>query len=73
VPLLFVDVNIEEGKTARIIVFEGDTSEELADKFSADYKLDESMKYKLKELLDAQINSLLTKIEEDVFEESDLE
>lgn len=36
-PLLFVDVNIEEGKTARIIVFEGDTSEELADKFSIDY------------------------------------
>lgn len=34
VPLLFVDVNIEEGKTARIIVYEDDSSEELATKFT---------------------------------------
>ena len=33
-PLLFVDVNIEEGKTARIVVYEGDKSEDLALKFS---------------------------------------
>ena len=36
-PLLFVDVNIEEGKTARIIVYEGEKSEELASKFAAEY------------------------------------
>ena len=34
VPLLFVDVNIEEGKTARIVVYEGDKSESLANKFA---------------------------------------
>jgi len=28
--LLFVDVNIEDGNTARIIVYEGDKSEDLA-------------------------------------------
>lgn len=36
-PLLFVDVNIEEGKTARIVVYEGDKSDELAEKFSQEY------------------------------------
>lgn len=34
VPLLFVDVNIEDGKTARIIVYEGEKSEDLAVKFA---------------------------------------
>ena len=34
VPLLFVDVNIEDGKTARIIVYEGEKSEDLALKFA---------------------------------------
>ena len=33
VPLLFVDVNIEDGKSARIIVYEGDRSEDLARNF----------------------------------------
>ena len=36
-PLLFVDVNIEEGKTARIVVYDGDKSDELAEKFSLEY------------------------------------
>lgn len=35
--MLFVDVNIEEGKTARIIVYDGDKSDDLAEKFSQDY------------------------------------
>ncbi len=38
VPLLFVDVNIEEGKTARIVVYEGDKSEDLACKFANDHR-----------------------------------
>jgi len=29
-----VDVNIEEGKTARIVVYEGEKSEELANRFA---------------------------------------
>jgi hypothetical protein len=39
VPLLFVDVNIEEGKTARIVVFDGDRSDELAERFSQEYSI----------------------------------
>jgi len=52
VPLLFVDVNIEEGKTARIIVYEGDKSDHLANKFASEHGLDNIMKSKLKDLLD---------------------
>lgn len=37
VPLLFVDVNIEDGKTARIIVYEGEKSEDLALKFALEH------------------------------------
>lgn len=50
--MLFVDVNIEEGKAARIIVYEGDSSEELATRFTVEHGLDPSMKSKLKDLLD---------------------
>jgi len=52
VPLLFVDVNIEDGKTARIVVYEGEKSEDLADKFAREYGLEETMKSRLKDLLD---------------------
>jgi hypothetical protein len=37
VPLLFVDVNIEDGKTSRIVVYEGDKSEQLANKFATEH------------------------------------
>lgn len=37
IPLLFVDVNITEGKTARIAIFDGDSPEELAEKFAEQY------------------------------------
>ncbi|KAM3132475.1 hypothetical protein pb186bvf_015434 [Paramecium bursaria] len=70
VPLLFVDVNIEDGKTARITVFDGDKSEDLAKKFALEHGLDFGMTEKLKELLDQQINSLLTKIDEEYEDEN---
>jgi len=34
VPLLFVDVNLGQGRAERIIVYEGDRSEELAQRFA---------------------------------------
>jgi hypothetical protein len=32
-------VNIEEGKTARIVVYEGDRSEDLANRFATDHSI----------------------------------
>mmetsp|Transcript_30767 Transcript_30767/g.27988 ORF Transcript_30767/g.27988 Transcript_30767/m.27988 type:complete len:200 (+) Transcript_30767:208-807(+) len=65
VPLLFVDVNLGAGKAERIVVYEGDKSEDLARQFAIDHGLDMSMTGKLKELLDSQIAGLLSKIDEE--------
>lgn len=35
--MLYVDVKIEDGKSARIVVFEGDTSINLANKFAKEH------------------------------------
>jgi len=43
VPLLFVDVNLGEGLTERIVVFEGDNSEDLAREFAILHELNEGM------------------------------
>ena len=37
VPLLFVDVNLGQGKTERIVVHEGDESAALAEKFAEEH------------------------------------
>jgi len=65
VPLLFVDVNLGQGRTERIVVHEGDQSDDLALKFCHDFGLDPMMKSKLKELLDSQMAGLLAKINEE--------
>ena len=49
---MYVDVNLGQGVPAqRIVVFEGDTAEGLADKFCLEYNLNEDMKEKLTQLL----------------------
>lgn len=65
IPLLFVDVNLGLGQTERITVFEGDTSEALSQKFALEYGLNFHMQLKLKELLDFQIDGLLSRIDEE--------
>ncbi len=37
VPLLFVDVNLGQGKAERIVVYEGDRSDELAQRFADEH------------------------------------
>ena len=64
-PLLYVDVNLGPGKSERIVVYEGDTADALAEKFAISHGLDMSMKGKLSQLLDSQIAGLLEKIEEE--------
>ncbi len=47
-PMLYVDVNLGNSGTQRIVVYEGDTAEGLAEKFAQEHTIDESMKEKLK-------------------------
>ena len=57
-PLLFVDVNLGPDKAERIVVFEGDTAEDLATRFSQRHNLNEIMKFKLTQLLESEIAGL---------------
>ncbi len=63
-PLLFVDVNLGGNAQQRIIVFEGDTAPELALRFCQEHELDEETQSNLEALLEQQIASVLTKIDE---------
>lgn len=62
--MLYVDVNIAPGRQERVIVYEGDTAEELAQEFCREYGLDGRMEEKLYEMLKGEMESLLTKIDE---------
>ncbi len=64
IPLLFVDVNLGEGMSDRIVLYDGDKPEELARDFAPRHNLDHAMKSKLTDLLTQQMNGVLSKIEE---------
>jgi len=51
-PKLYVDVNIGKSGMERIVVYEGDTADSLAEQFCQKHKLNSEMKEKLKNLLD---------------------
>ena len=58
-------MNIAKNCIEKIVVYEGDTAESLAENFCKKHNLDDSMKEKLKIRLEHQINSVLHKIIED--------
>ena len=57
-------MNLGASEQQRIVVYEGDTAPDLAAKFCAEHELDDETQEKLEQLLDQQISSVLTKIEE---------
>lgn len=59
-PLLFVDINLGDEQVERIVVYEGNTAAELAQEFSIKHGLDEETNAKLRELIDQQIQNVLT-------------
>jgi len=46
-PMLFVDVNLGNSGNKRIVVYEGDSAEALAEKFAKQHGLEDAMKEKL--------------------------
>lgn len=50
-PLLFVDVNLGPERSERIVVYDGDTAEGLAEEFTRKHNLNANMKIKLIQLL----------------------
>ena len=65
IPLLIIDVNIRQGVKKKIYVYEGDTPEELADKFAKEHNLEIETKNKLQSLIHSHMVRLLTRIEEE--------
>ena len=65
IPLLIIDVNIRQGVKKKIYVYEGDTPESLADKFSKENNLEEETRNKLQNLIHNHMVRLLTRIDEE--------
>lgn len=65
IPILYIDVNLEEGRKERIVIYEGDRAEELAEEFGKKHHLGEDTVAKLKTVLEVQISSILEKIDEE--------
>lgn len=65
IPLLIIDVNIRQGVKKKIYVYEGDTPEGLAEKFSKENNLEDESKNKLQSLIHSHMLRLLTRIEEE--------
>ena len=70
-PLLFVDINLGGDEQERIVVFEGDTAEDLARSFCVEHNLDDETMGKLEELLKQQMAGVLPKIDEDEYNSED--
>ena len=64
-PLLFVDVNLGPDRAERIVVYDGDTAEGLAEQFSQKHNLSANMHGKLVQLLQNEISGLLARIDEE--------
>ena len=64
-PLLEIDVNLKHGVKKKVIVFDGDTSEKLAQSFASENGLDDKMKKKLQTLIQRELDKLLQKIPEE--------
>jgi hypothetical protein len=64
-PILFLDVNFGNGEITRIVMYENDKPEELAEAFCRENKLDLSKVDRLVEIIYQQLESVLEKIEEE--------
>ena len=61
-PKLYVDVNIGGERVVRIIVYEGDTPNALAEEFCEKHFLDDGMKKKMESLLEKEMKGVLAKL-----------
>ena len=68
-PVLFLDVNFGNGNITRIVMYENDTPEELAEAFWLEHKLDEEKKTKLVGIIKQHLDTVLDQITEQSYEE----
>ncbi len=61
VPIVQLDVNLSETKKARILIYENDDPDLLADNFCDKYNLNEDKRNYLRELIEEKINQFHSK------------
>jgi hypothetical protein len=69
-PILFLDVNLGKDRVERLVIYDGDDPFAVADDFCAKHCLEDKKKKKLAKVIKKQLDSLLTRIDEDEDEES---
>lgn len=68
-PILFLDVNLGKDRVERLVIYDGDDPFQVAEDFCNKNGLEEKKKRKLAKVIKKQLDSLLTRIEEDEDEE----
>ena len=68
-PILFLDVNLGKDRVERLVIYDGDDPFQVANEFCEKNCLEEKKKRKLAKVIKKQLDSLLTRIEEDEDEE----
>ncbi|CAI2374770.1 unnamed protein product [Moneuplotes crassus] len=68
-PILFLDVNLGKDKVERLVIFDGDDPQTVAEEFCQKNGLEEKKRKKLAKVIKKQLDSLLTRIDEDEDEE----
>jgi hypothetical protein len=63
-PILSIDVNLGEGLSEKIIVFEGETAHEVAERLGAKYTISEETKLMFEKILESHLSTMLWKIDE---------
>ncbi len=63
--MLYVDVNLGNSGSQRIVIYENDKAEDVAEEFAKKHGLDDNMKEKLTKMLIQQIQGVLSKIDEE--------
>ena len=54
--MLFLDVNLGEGKSARITIYDGEDYNQVVDEFSSEHNLNEKKVKKLRDVIKAQLS-----------------
>ena len=62
--MMSVDVNLGNGLTEKLVVFEGESAFDVSTRLVEKYQIDEAMRVKFENMLSSHIRNLLWRIEE---------
>ena len=63
-PMLSIDVNLGEGVSEKLVVYEGESAGEVSQRLVEKYHIDDSLRVKFEGMLSGHLKNLLWRIEE---------